>query len=550
LEVFEEPLINYWLQHLINKTIALISIIKKLSVEKLILFKPYGIYEKLSCIIHPNLTEMFNVNVNFDEYLNVLDLRIPVVGLPLHLTNIPTILYYILGNFYVVSRYLKYIGYKNIFCEDMSKKRIILFSVNKKQADTIVAIVKKLKEDADLMPIVVDWDSNAQSLLKENSIPYQEFYSFLDITILNQTIKLARHIIKKWDFVKNNCEDLWKLYFKGYNISKIVITVLDYIFSYKLYGMLIYFLLTRKIIKKLDVSCVLVTNEREPIAKSCVFGAKSCGAKTYNCQRGILVDHPEIGTLSTDKMFVDGEYYKDILIKRGVDPKKIVVTGNPRFDLYYEKISSTNISEVNNKTRKRLKIGSNERIILVIEQPLYLAVTQLDKILMIRGSLKAAKAAGARTIIKLHPNQHTDYIERKVVAEMNMPETLIIKDEIALFDLLVTADVIIIRSSTVGLDAVLLSKPLIDVKFIETGGKNMNISPYAGSGVALEARTEDDIIKYVMEILHGNNYFNSAKYCEARNKFIKYHLYSFDGLCAQRVIESIKEDLIQEDLLT
>ncbi len=548
LEIIETSFINDFLGPILNKINALILKVEELIPEEIRIFKPYGVYERIIANIFP---QKVNANINKLGTMTgsqVFHFSLNLRGFPIKFEvrdklQISTMIYALFSNICALSRGFWYrcsYGKHYKMKPFNARKRIVFFTVNKKQVDTVIPLVKSLQNGCELEPLVIDWGSDAVKPLNENNIDFEQFDSYFDFELLTKVMKTVRQITYRWSVIKERCNAIRNIKYSGYDISDTVIGILDRIFYFYVYPIVRDYLIAKKITKKLNVDAIFVTNERESRAKSCVFAAKSLGVRAYNCQRGIIGDHPEVGPISTNKMFVNGNYYENVLVKRGVAPDKIVVTGNPRFDLYYAKLLNMNFAEVKSKIYKHLGIDPVEKVFLVIEQPIILDVTPIDKMLMVRGSLKAAKTVGARAIIKLHPTQNTDDIERKVVIAMNKPETIIIKDEVDLLDLLIVADLVIIRNSTVGLDAILLSKPLITTKLVDRG---RDLIPYASFGVALEARTETEIIRHANSTFQGDNYFETENYRRKREKFVEEHLYFSDGMSAERIIDIITKDL-------
>jgi hypothetical protein len=197
----------------------------------------------------------------------------------------------------------------------------------------------------------------------------------------------------------------------------------------------------------------------------------------------------EVG--KTNKIAVYGRRDKLFLSEYGVEKSKIVITGCP----YYDRIF--NIKEKN----------YDFLLLIPVESP-YLRGLLFKQIIGVLNLLKHLQSE--RLVIKLHPAESEKGLEyiRKLVKNTikDGNKVKVTKDE-DVFDLLKNAKIIYTFISSVGVEALLMKKPLIVLDYLPK--RPYNYEKYGGCLVAknyedLELSTEK-ILKDVHRYLEENN---------------------------------------------
>ena len=104
-----------------------------------------------------------------------------------------------------------------------------------------------------------------------------------------------------------------------------------------------------------------------------------------------------------------------------------------------------------------------------------------------------------------------------------------------LHPLIFISELVIVSHSTVGIEALILDKPLIDVNLT----KMPFYQDYVKEGVALGVRNEEDLLPAIKSILE--NEVVRKKLEKNRQKYVYEHAYKMDGKAAERVTNLIKE---------
>ena len=99
--------------------------------------------------------------------------------------------------------------------------------------------------------------------------------------------------------------------------------------------------------------------------------------------------------------------------------------------------------------------------------------------------------------------------------------------------LLALSDVVIILSSTVGIEAALLDKPIICINIANQEPDSI----YVSRGVAIEVRKMDQLIPAIKDALYNEEV--RTRLAEARKKFVYDQAYIQDGQALKRVADLI-----------
>jgi len=235
--------------------------------------------------------------------------------------------------------------------------------------------------------------------------------------------------------------------------------------------------------------------------------------------------------LEAQKQAVWGDTCREWHIKRGRPPESQIVTGNPRFDL---------IASGYHTSRSRIchKLGLDAKGgIIVVATEWFAGISAAATIeaeeQFIRSTLKALKGfPQEQVVVKLHPHDHKKY--RRIVsaiAEEESQKVTVTKDY--LWELIAISDLVVVSNSTVGLEAMILDKPVLVVDF----ATQLEKIPYVSSGAALSAHKPEEIALAVKEIL-GNEQVRQ-NLSEARKRFVHEYAYIQDGKASKRVAELI-----------
>lgn len=238
----------------------------------------------------------------------------------------------------------------------------------------------------------------------------------------------------------------------------------------------------------------------------------------------------------TTAVAVMGTYTYELLKELGRDPESIFITGQPRFDRYAQILADGILNSQLIELRHKLDIPDGSKVVVFFSQPLisYKLMEEEHWDHIVGSVLLAVQGLIPNDciLVKLHPAEHlNDFKTRYVVSLNELGQYGIVNDSFGLIDVLQVADVVIVYSSTVALEAILFDKPVIffnpydfrdDYRLVDLG-------------VAVHASTVDDL-KRQLKLLSSDT-SSREKMKLARAKAIAYHVGALDGSASRRTAE-------------
>lgn len=242
----------------------------------------------------------------------------------------------------------------------------------------------------------------------------------------------------------------------------------------------------------------------------------------------------EYGKFS-DYLAVWGNFTKRSLIKRGVRPDRILVTGSPSMDsLMSKKVDKK-------KVLKELGLPQNKKTIL------YAASDMIGARLWSRKEfheiIKAICDAvtdidDVQLVIRLH-HFHSGR-EPKYLDEFVDGKSIFSGNDMELCDLLNACDLLVTEVSTLAMEAAALGIPVIIVNLADKGFVSQ-IYPgeYIDAGVAVLADQPNRLKETFIYLLNDSKL--RTKMLARRETFVKDQLYVLDGKSSQRIADLIKK---------
>jgi glycosyltransferase involved in cell wall biosynthesis len=214
-----------------------------------------------------------------------------------------------------------------------------------------------------------------------------------------------------------------------------------------------------------------------------------------------------------------------------------VVTGNPQYDFVYDGFYPDKL-----KTCHNLSLDPDKGIIVVATEWYNgYTVTPTDEAgeRFIRYTLRALKGfTDKQIVIKLHPTFNKEYgkIAKAIAEEENIEATI---TATYLWELFGICDLVVVTTSTVGLDAMILGTPVVVVN-IEEHPDIIAYVPRAATG----AYKPEAIALVVREVLDNDDLRRGLDV--GRGRFIHDYAYNQDGKASYRVAELISEMIKKE----
>ncbi len=243
---------------------------------------------------------------------------------------------------------------------------------------------------------------------------------------------------------------------------------------------------------------------------------------------------PLVGRGNYTRIAVFGEATKQLLEQEGVDPRKIIVTGSPKFDYFYFQNCSNKYPIYN-----ELKISPISNKILLITQPFVeLGVwTQSQRKEYISQICTATeKFENCQLILKIRKSSEDIQKYREFTKFFKVNP--IIYDDINLSELIKTADLVITVSSTGGLEAIAAEKPLIVFDPFQTP------IPLYNSESVLHLDSADDLLVTIDRLLSDDLFRESS--IQKQSSFLEENICRSDCKAAEKIYNIIMELVKQE----
>lgn len=267
--------------------------------------------------------------------------------------------------------------------------------------------------------------------------------------------------------------------------------------------------------------------------------AKKYNLPFINIPQDLISDMSLIPTRASH-YFVWGKNYKNWLVKRGIDTKKIKVVGNLRFE--YQNTKST-ISRA--KLCRSLKIPTSNYIIAFTSQSFPQKVN-IEIIKWINHTITRLAKSGSvpvTFIIKPHPSDHLGYSKFQKKKRL-----VLLPRRFKLYDLLNNADFIMTISSTTAIEAAKLKKGIIVLqpkipylKFRNTNNFNAHLAKASAGTVVYNQK---QLYQRIEKIIHDENFRKGL--ISQGQKFLTNSLYTKRGTTTSDQVKTHIDKIIEK----
>lgn len=206
----------------------------------------------------------------------------------------------------------------------------------------------------------------------------------------------------------------------------------------------------RRLLDAHPVSCIVVGTTEDLMSRCLVLAAGIRGIPSICLQHGLIMGEEAYLPAFATKTAVYGRLELSWYLNRGVPRERIAVMGHPRYDLLH-----TRYPAGREEVLAREGLDPRVRTVLVATQPAGGLACWIPFI------QRMTKKYGFQVIVKPHPLE----IGRGTAKEYarilgDMPRTSVVTSHVELADYLFNVDAVAVRSSTVGLEAMICGKPL------------------------------------------------------------------------------------------
>lgn len=393
-------------------------------------------------------------------------------------------------------------------------------------ADSIIPVLSHFDDSAILL---MDPRHLAKSLSANKPIMFFSKYLF--------TWKAIPIWFRARRFFKERWKDFWisaskeVFVYNDFNLWPLIAPKIRRLFMRQFPMVAVEIEAVRHLLANHQVKGLLLTVDAHHGGRLFVAVSNKLGIPSIVIQHGVTAGEVGYVPVYATRFAAWGEYSKRWLIKKGVPPEKVIVTGQPRFDRlanFKPKISREDLCQ-------RLDIPESHYLVLWIMDP----ISDAENNIVLRMLLKAISTmTSISLIIRPHPGMsRLHWLQNQIQGQAKVR---ISSSTFDLYDVLKAMDVIIIQQSTVGLEALLLEKPVVKFDPLTKD----DLVPYAQYGAVLTANNESELREALEKLLQPQAQIMN-ELAEGRRRFLEAYLYAIDGNSSLRVAHALQELMIQ-----
>jgi predicted SAM-dependent methyltransferase/polysaccharide pyruvyl transferase WcaK-like protein len=264
------------------------------------------------------------------------------------------------------------------------------------------------------------------------------------------------------------------------------------------------------------------------ILRNAVHYCKQKGIRTLIVQHGTPNKYSlhAFAPFEADCFAAWGDFTKDFLVKNGVEPKRLVVTGGPCFDVTFS------LNPDKKKICADVGIDPKKKIIVFTTQASGAggSPTQEEIEAGIRETCHAAsRYPDLQLLFQVSPNQSIESIQR--IVDATGPSNAVAVRYKDTESLMAISDGVITFFSTTAIDALLLGKPL----FLINLSDDRDFYPFVPMAAAFGAYTKAEIQPAFKKLVEQPEELN-----DGREQAVPYVVYKTDGKSLQRVMALIE----------
>lgn len=382
----------------------------------------------------------------------------------------------------------------------------------------ILPVIEKFHENNQTVQIFTSDISTSLALSKEKI----SFISFFE------EVNIILYIIKESDKGKQIKEKLEKLVIENNNIiglseilpdilrktfrTMAIIVILDYIF------------------KKMKFKSIVDGGTAEEFENIAFELARKYDISSHSFIPSPPTPSPQIADgYKADKLFLEGFQGAEVMRKLGYDENRIEITGGTRYDHF----RTLNSNDSKNFLEKNYQINKEKKLVVIA-----MSRWHDNDENWVSDFIKFCNKNNFEVIMKIHPtykvaSQNVNEKKNRLISLKCKGLKYIITIDLELVTLLSASDLVLTDWSSVGLEAILLDKPLLQVNFM-----NEEIESYVryfDFGASIHVTKYNELEKITNQVLVEEKNLNQLKL--GREKVTEQYNFKNDGKAAQRIYE-------------
>jgi len=405
---------------------------------------------------------------------------------------------------------------------------ILLLPYYANHADVMKPIVELLqKRGVSFSTVEVDNIFNVtRKRLDKYGMDYEVFEHYRSRISIGRASASGKEFRKSWKELSADTEVQAAIQYRGIPLWPALKERFRQLFNSRFAQIIGQLEATRHLLSVKHPSLAVYANDYSAYGRVAYAAARLEGIPSLLLQHGALTDDPRFDKVSADKIAVEGPAVKQYLTYKGVEPEKMIVTGQPRFDDLALKRGIPGREEI----FRKLGISAEKKIITLCTQK-----PECDEKTTVAVAAAVSKLQEFTLVIKMHPAEGPERkaMYDRVAKENGCSDAVVILD-ISLYGLLASSEIMITVFSTTATEAMMLGVPVITINLTGEPDK----MPYASSGAALGVHKAEELPEAIDEVLHDQP--TKAKLEKSAKKFVYDRAYIMDGKATERVVQLIE----------
>ena len=417
--------------------------------------------------------------------------------------------------------------------ENNKKKKILFFVSTRNHFVNALPVIRMLQKKNDVIIrnlcmdlFVIGKKAVVSKLFMRAGISHNHLQQYANLSLLKKVFEGYKHINRCQRLVEGNLSSLETVKLRGINLTPLLTDYIIFLIKYDLQYLIYYVELIREMLDKEKPDMVALLCEFNRDSRALIRFSKERKIPLYYIEHSIIYDGPLTRGLDSDYMAVEGLALKERLERYGIPAEKLIVTGRPVYD---EIIETKN--RIDTSLFERFGLDKTKKIVLLATNP-YGEDNARKLVSAVVNSIN--KFDELQLIIKPHPRESVDFYQG-VLDELNFKNGKAIGFDT--FELIKISELVMVVTSTVGLEAMLCNKPVISINLFNLP----EAVPYVKSGAAIGVFQEDKVADAIRTVLYND--VAKARLAEARRIFVDNHNYKNDGKATERVVNSMLEIL-------
>lgn len=422
----------------------------------------------------------------------------------------------------------------NFKTKQEKKNKILLIVFIETMIPVIYPIIKELEKNKDNQLIVLRLTSPTERMKKsldKKGIKSEPVERYMTETAKKRAKNIIKILMKGWKYLKLNKKFRKSITYLGIPVWDLVKYDFEYYFETRkrIEEIVKYIECLREAIKIEKPKILITLDDYSELGKPTMLLGKINKVPTLCIQHGLFGKGVFVfGPSYSDKIAIWGPKVKKILGKRWFNPKKMVLTGSPGFDDLADKNSLQKSKE---EIYKILNLNPSKKFFIYATQPLG-KDKKLKRITaeMVFNAMK--QFTNKYLVVKIHPREYDLSFYQNIAKKTGIHNIIIVKD-VNLHKLIANCELLITPFSTVGIEALILNKPLITVNLT----RRIDPGSFEESGT-INVKSTNELVSAIRYILNPKN---REKISKKVRRYIYNYTYITNGKATERIIKLIYE---------